>query len=817
MANYYALNTPFINYFFYKAPFVNNAYSLTDLEVLDGGTGYNVDDIIIFAGGTFTNPAVVQVSNVEAGVITAVIITQNGKYTVTPTTFTQLATNGTGTGATFNNLIFQPNLVPPGPNVPLSGGFIYFYEDDNRTVKANTYSDVFDPLNPVVNDNPIQLGAAGNYPPIYLEDRYYYIVITDNTGDESNPVQVLEHFNPRDAGIQPTAFNDNFIVNPQFNYPIEFWKTTDEEGEVTEPITDVAWGWQFRQDAKTTTKNFIRVERVTGAGIEGSPINQIVLDSSTVSGDETQKDFVTFLGAVDFYAGKNLTFSTQLVSLRPQSANVDILLEYYYGVDGDDTVVQPITTFTVGTTREKHSYSFTVNSIAGKDIGEGNYLALLIRPALGSVCEIGMTNDMALPGVQLDAVFNDEPYGFSKGEIIGAQTEIDGAGLNENYSFYYYKDGKILPWADTGTIVLETKDAVAPLASHQPFRRECNGDELLVNDYSETGIPYRRLYEIIGTTYGGSGTLECTASNNTVLAQSVIGGVPKTAWADVDAGVTITETAPGLEYGLEATLISDTVVELVYTDMFAANQTPFTYTWSTGATYTPASGVMSYWTFNSPQLSGPVPITIATTVPGSGATKPAVTLTFNERITGGNMATRPRADNIFGQVSSSFIDFPLFADNTRGSESGAHVYTPVGLIYFEVDGIADLRFVDEATTTIKVPFSTLNTLGRNLRSFVKAVNTNFAYTILFNRLPLESEHFLYSDIDEDFYLWYEVDGVGTDPAVMGRTGVKCVILSSYTLPMVAVATTIAMNKAAFLLPDLDATGIDPNLAYYINL
>ena len=94
MANFYPINTPLINYFFYKAPFVQNGFSLTDYEINDGGTGYAVNDIIIFTGGTFTTPFCAKVNTVLSGVITSLLITNAGVYSTTPTTLTQAFTNG---------------------------------------------------------------------------------------------------------------------------------------------------------------------------------------------------------------------------------------------------------------------------------------------------------------------------------------------------------------------------------------------------------------------------------------------------------------------------------------------------------------------------------------------------------------------------------------------------------------------------------------------------------------------------------------------------------------------------------------------------
>ena len=71
--------------------------------IVGGGSGYAVNDTITLTGGTFSAAAVLTVTAVNAGVITAVNITTVGSYTVLPANpVAQGSTSGSGTGATFN-------------------------------------------------------------------------------------------------------------------------------------------------------------------------------------------------------------------------------------------------------------------------------------------------------------------------------------------------------------------------------------------------------------------------------------------------------------------------------------------------------------------------------------------------------------------------------------------------------------------------------------------------------------------------------------------------------------------------------------------
>ncbi|MES2395799.1 MAG: hypothetical protein V4549_07340 [Bacteroidota bacterium] len=75
------------------------------------GSGYVAGDTITLAGGTFSTPAILTVLTETLGAVTTFSISTAGSYTVNSTTFTQSATSGVGTGATFNTGLFGVNTL----------------------------------------------------------------------------------------------------------------------------------------------------------------------------------------------------------------------------------------------------------------------------------------------------------------------------------------------------------------------------------------------------------------------------------------------------------------------------------------------------------------------------------------------------------------------------------------------------------------------------------------------------------------------------------------------------------------------------------
>ena len=121
-------------------------YASASAVVAAGGTGYSVNDLVTVVGGTSTVAAVFKVSTVASGVVTAVVPSVLGTYTVLPANPTA-TTGGTGTGATltitwggtaeydlfttFTNYIsLADNADPAVKKVDASGNVSWIQGDD---------------------------------------------------------------------------------------------------------------------------------------------------------------------------------------------------------------------------------------------------------------------------------------------------------------------------------------------------------------------------------------------------------------------------------------------------------------------------------------------------------------------------------------------------------------------------------------------------------------------------------------------------------------------------------------------------------------
>jgi len=96
---------------------------LLTLAVSSSGNGYNVGDTITLTnvGGSMTRSPVVQIVTINGGPpgsVSTFTIIDPGAFGSLPTSFTQLITSGTGTGATFNAPTYSSSAVVTGSIAP---------------------------------------------------------------------------------------------------------------------------------------------------------------------------------------------------------------------------------------------------------------------------------------------------------------------------------------------------------------------------------------------------------------------------------------------------------------------------------------------------------------------------------------------------------------------------------------------------------------------------------------------------------------------------------------------------------------------------
>ncbi len=748
---------------------------------------------------------------------------------------------------TINTPLINYFFYKNGPKIgqPLAGGEIHFFRADDHSSRADTYSDVSDPENPVVNPNPIELSVVGSCPVIYLQDIPYFIIIKSAEGETDTT-----YTNYRGASFNQDTNNlndstNNLLANGQYSYPIAFNRADEPVGQIDQPITNVAFGWYFAQDTDSTA-NKVTFNNVSNEQIEGSPQFEVVVTSTSTS-QETVKYLAGIYGSATAFEGQQLTFSIQLVNKNLSGEiPVTISIEKNFGSGGSATTITDIATFNVAASRSKFTISFTNPSSIGSTVGEGNYAALRINFPLNQFFSVGQTNAFLQLGSFEDPIYVGQDFSMEVAQSLGSTTQMEASGLKDNYSQMTYSDGLYFPLAQTGVIALSAENIDFP----DKLEIETPGQSLPVSGYSEKNIPYRRLFNVIGVTYGSSGDLIVTSNNNVVSFTSSVGSRQKSDYTngDIGAGYVVANTVKGLKYDFNLAVdpAHNNQVVMTWLEMFAINQVPGTSP-PTGVRVIANNAVGNYYNCVpnqsdvSPPAFGSRAISTSTTDGGSVSQVPIARIHFDSQ----DISSYASATQQWGRQTTvpiplaytsaaNVLDFAInAANNGRGNYSQNRLipnpatFSP-GIIRFRVNGnfgpMPD--FVPAATLyTIDFNMLTAESLSQNVARFIREIANPFVWTITINAAPTASQYFLYSagpsDTGTEYYGWYKVNGVGTDPAVGSRTGVLIEILSGDSFAEIARKTAEAINSQTFNLPtpgvNLPALPADSKSSYYINL
>jgi hypothetical protein len=713
-----------------------------------------------------------------------------------------------------NNYFFYK--IGPKIGQPLVGGTVEFFDNFAQEERLDTYSDVSNPAAPVVNTNPIILGSDGSTasspypsPVIYLQSASYFIVVKSAEGQ----VQwTIPNYTGATFGTggnpSPAGGVLNLLADGQFNWPINFsLPGTTPVGLITNAFTSVSLGCYFLQDTGTKT-NVVTFNNIANQTIEGNPQQEIVL-SSTASLPETLKDFVWVYGGVSAFQGENSTFSLQIENKQIGTTPITIILEQNFGGGGSATVFTTLGTFQVTNTRDKFILNFIIPLITGKTVGTGNYAAIHLRGALGEFSNFGFTNALMQIGSIQNPIYVGQSNSDEKAQIVGEITDLSQAGWQTDWFNMIIQGGYIYPLTNTGQIITASTlnpppNGIKLTASPQNFPVTGN-----IN-----GIANVRLYNAIGNA--GSNEIIATAAANVVTVTSIYGFTEFSAYAAGTAPVVVTKTKTALLAGVQCVLTAPNQITVTFQNNFAPNPTPAPSNTSSvgnipsgaiGASYNRAFGTSGFPAGNQ----AIIPTVINT---GSPSSQCVVNLSFNATIisnyaTYSNGVENPGVRIDFAQYNT--LEFSSFTNqvargNYTGNNDGGTTISPRAIL-ISVDGRMPIygnwsgsRIYTASEYSVTVPFLSSNTLPQNIQTFIKTVANPFIYTILFSSAPTASQYFLFSDATVNYYLWYTVDGVGTDPAVAGRTGVVCAILSTDTIPAIATKTATAMDSLVVTLP-----------------
>lgn len=613
--------------------------------------------------------------------------------------------------------VIAPSLeqyfVDKTTGLPLAGGKVYFYSDVNRSNLKDVFKLSGSPPNYsyVALPNPSTLSAVGTFQdaggnnilPYYYpynqegEIENYYIEVYS----EDDVLQFTREAFPNAGGDDSdiTLANAiNYIPNGQFllhnDIPADILNDLPA-GRIREDVTEIApGGWTFERSTGSTSVFNVTfpaygefVENPTASPRYACQITCTTADVTTT--DNGIK--VKFKDVNKFSAIPNriYTIAFNAVTVNSGDFSATLRLIKFFGTGGtpSPTEIIPLETFLITEDETLFQHSFTFGNNDGTNLGTNgdDYVQIELAFPTNITYGIKHTNFLLLAGevtVQSFPQTTDRDFiTRSLPNLIPAHDGSDFAlPVMVGMEGFYYDHSAV------GKVI-------ASFSSSREGHLLCDGSQYLRQGYSDLGVPYQRLYDVLldavpiphldtwlpGLALFGSGPHFCTAVTDN----------------DGEKDVILHNNTAGV-----ATAVTDGTV-------------PTNFTITSVHVGTASYGVTSFWQYHN------------------------------------------ESANAFFSVMN----------NKPGSVTDT--------------GLGDSGFSFDTTFRRRE--------GSALIRNTQYISTN----VPIGTLP--GKYFTFNTVDAGFYVWYKVSGVGTDPAIGGRTGILVNLLNDDTHRDISTKTSIAIS------------------------
>ena len=171
------------------------------------------------------------------------------------------------------------------------------------------------------------------------------------------------------------------------------------------------------------------------------------------------------------------------------------------------------------------------------------------------------------------------------------------------------------------------------------------------------------------------------------------------------------------------------------------------------------------------------------------------------------------SDNIHLKYYINYIEFPMSTSSNKLSspiewkdDSGAPQvieFEPGSCqIVFTQDGAAIPGGAYQAgfDETIIANYTTKLSFKDNMDNLAAQINNPYQFELTVNSTPAAGAYFTYHTTNAGYYVWFQVDGAGADPAPTGLSGVLVSIGTGASPTAVAEAIATAVDTRVFALP-----------------
>lgn len=659
--------------------------------------------------------------------------------------------------------------------LPLRNGVIYFWEDEARTIPKSVFQITGTPPNYSYVDlgaviNLTSIGTISNNGPndiiLYYfpyddagNAQLYFVQVYSQGGPTTGVLQFTREGWPNFTQADTSANILNYCPNGQFLIHTNVPATdTTVAGQITQPITYLGQGgWTFERPNSSAAKDIITFNPLPN--VNGLPRFNVEISTQTPSAGDTFKDLRLKFDDVNKFANTTQRYAFQAKSNTGSNLTVNIILIKNFGTGGSTTTEAVIGTLTITPTSSFAQIPIAFGNNSGKTIGANNddFLQIAIRFPTDIVLDALITDNIVTPDT--GATINNFPTTtdaqFRYQSIAGWMPTPNPDGSDLFLPVKLTLQGMLYDDAEIGDFVQESGfNTYTNGLCTTSNRLLINGMQLETSGYSPLGIPFARLQSkywnatvncpIYGTgpnyftVFSPFNTATMTVSNNSS------GTVTAPADGSVATGFTFTTNTP----------IANTFAQ----SFMYGPTTFFVVDLTAGATTAPSAGTSGF--------------TVAVYRFGSAV---------NTEI------------DLFAAVAATSLAGTYF---TFVTVSGHSFY-----VWFKVAGSG----ADPAPggTGILVNLATGDTAQIVAQKCFAAINCwqySTITTLAGSSVPAGS-YFTINSTTTSYYVWYTVDGVGTDPKPTGKLPIPVVILSTDTNAQVATKTQIAMNSKYFAVPN----------------
>ena len=680
-------------------------------------------------------------------------------------------------------------LVNKDDGLPLSSGKIYFYSDVNRSLLKNVYTITGNAPNYsyVALPNPSTLSGVGTFQDAGQNNVVPYVYPYDSEGNSENYyIEVYSSGNvlqfTREAvpnvSSESVSTSDqnliNYIPNGQFllhnNLPADITNNY-KSGQIRQDSTPLAMGGcYFERSSTSTATDYVTFSRYGSfvTNPDASPRYAVNVQCLGADTNDTTKNLSWRFNDSNKFSSdtQKYTFSFNASTLDTSSDfEVKLYIIKFFGITNIYSI-QELKTFNITSTATIFQHSFVFGSNAGEPLSstDNDYVevSLLLPTNLtfgGSFTDFILTPD--------EVNITGFPQTTNADFVVRSSTTVPNDP--DGYTLYLSKvdtlSGAVYDDSMIGK-VFACYDPYTSSISSTTNEMLCDGSAYYTYGYSNLGIPFARLHKKIfninrALPLFGTGrnfvTLQSTSNRIEFFSNSSGSTIIPT---DVSTGFQFINACPSAlaPYGYRVYRSNESIITFVGKGTNSISGNPVT-SGNTGFTYFEV-------------LSN----------------------TYREVF------------NIGNAVVTSTLAGKYF---TYKDLTNAENY-----VWFRVDGVGS----DPAPggTGIKIELQSYFNTTEVILAVACAVNGCFYSTIVISGTPAAGSCFTFTvNSGQKYYVYYIVNGVGTDPAITNAIGISVSINSSDSTSSIASATRYAVNSTYFATPDLrglilrgnDPTGI----------